>query len=119
VLGAATLAVGVGTSFYFRRQERGLPYLRATLHLAAYAAVFLAAVMAVYFVGDAAGLSDLWIAVLEVGLALALVGFIFLRKSGEVAPRAALARPHPDLPGVHRRAVEPVVLLVLVGLDRG
>ena len=36
----------------------------------AYSAVGLAAVMAVYFVGNAAGLSDLWIAVLEVGLAL-------------------------------------------------
>ena len=57
---------------YFRRQERGLPYVRAALHLGAYAAVGLAAVMAVYFVGDAAGLSDIWIAVLEVGLAVAL-----------------------------------------------
>ena len=42
--------------------------MRATLHLMAFSAVGLAAVMAVYFIGDAAGLSDLWIAVIEVAL---------------------------------------------------
>ena len=40
--------------------------------------------MAVYFVGDAAGLSDLWIAILEVGLALSLVGFVFTRRNTDV-----------------------------------
>ena len=70
LLGAATLVVGIAIATYFRRQEPGLPYARATLHMLAYAAPGLAAVMAVYFVGDAAGLSDLWIAILEVGLAL-------------------------------------------------
>ena len=48
-----------GSRSYFRGQERGLPYARAALHLGAYAAGGLAAVMAVYFVGDAAGLSDI------------------------------------------------------------
>src|SRR6185295_2741747 len=48
--------------------------------------VGLAAVMAVYFVGTAAGLSDLWIAVLEVCLALALVGFVFSRGNSDFAP---------------------------------
>jgi ACS family D-galactonate transporter-like MFS transporter len=86
LLGAATLCVGVGLIAYFRTQERGLPYVRAALHLGAYAAVSLAAVMAVYFVGDAAGLADIWIAVLEVGLALALVSFVFLRKGEELRP---------------------------------
>ena len=57
VLGAATLVVGIAIALYFRRQERGLPYVRATLHLMAFSAVGLAAVMAVYFIGDAAGLS--------------------------------------------------------------
>ena len=33
----------------------GLPYVRATVHMLAFAALGLAAVMAVYFVGDAAG----------------------------------------------------------------
>jgi len=86
ILGAATLIVGAATVLYFRTQERGLPYLRATLHLGAYAAVALAAVMAVYFVGDAAGLSDLAIAIVEVGLALTLVLLVFARKSDELRP---------------------------------
>jgi ACS family D-galactonate transporter-like MFS transporter len=84
VLGAATLVVGIATFAYFRRQERGLPYGRATAHLLAYSAGGLAAVMAVYFIGDAAGLSDLWIAILEVGLALSLVAFVFARRESEV-----------------------------------
>jgi ACS family D-galactonate transporter-like MFS transporter len=86
ILGAATLLVGLGIGVYFRGQERGLPYARATLHLGAYAASGLAAVMAVYYVGDAAGLSDLWIAVVEVGLALALVIGIVTRKGDEMRP---------------------------------
>jgi MFS transporter, ACS family, D-galactonate transporter len=86
MLGAATLLVGLGIAVYFRGHERGMPFARATLHLGAYAAVGLAAVMAVYFIGDAAGLSDLWIAILEVSLALALAIFIFARKGGELGP---------------------------------
>jgi MFS family permease len=86
LLGAATLIVGLILIAYFRRQERGLPYVRAALHLGAYAVVGLAAVMAVYWIGDSAGLKDIWIAVLEVGLALALVCFVFLRKSDELGP---------------------------------
>jgi nitrate/nitrite transporter NarK len=86
ILGAATLVVGLGITAYFRTQERGQPYLRAALHLGGYAVFGLAAVMAVYFIGDAAGLSDIWIAVLEVALALALVMGIFARKSDELGP---------------------------------
>src|SRR4051794_16336615 len=86
ILGGATLVVGLGAAVYFSRQERGLPYGRATLHLLAFSAVGLAAVMAVYFIGDAAGLSDLWIAVLEVALALALVGLVFSRGGSDFAP---------------------------------
>ncbi len=84
LLGAATLVVGFACAAYFRRQQSGLPYLRGTLHLMAFSAVGLAAVMAVYFIGDAAGLSDLWIAVLEVCLALTLVGFVFTRRNTDV-----------------------------------
>jgi ACS family D-galactonate transporter-like MFS transporter len=83
-LGAATLVVGIAVAIYFRRQEPGLPYGRATLHMLGFAAVGLAAIMAVYFVGDAAGLSDLWIAILEVALALMLVGFVFTRRNTDV-----------------------------------
>jgi ACS family D-galactonate transporter-like MFS transporter len=86
ILGGATLVVGLGIAMYFRGQERGLPYARAALHLGAYAAVGLGAVMAVYFIGDSAGLSDLWIAVLEVSLALVLAIGIFARKGGELGP---------------------------------
>ncbi len=86
LLGAATLIVGTAVAAYFRRQEPGLPYLRATVHMLAYAVCGLAAVMAVYFVGDAAGLSDLAIAGLEVALAIALVAGVFMRKGTELAP---------------------------------
>jgi MFS transporter, ACS family, D-galactonate transporter len=86
MLGCATLLVGAGITLYFRGQERGLPYARAALHLGAYAACGLAAVMAVYFIGDAAGLSDIWIAVLEVALAVALAIGIFARKGDELGP---------------------------------
>ena len=86
ILGGATLIVGAGAAVYFSRQERGLPYGRATLHLMGFSAIGLAAVMAVYFVGDAAGLSDVWIALLEVALALALVGFVFSRGRSDYAP---------------------------------
>jgi ACS family D-galactonate transporter-like MFS transporter len=86
LLGAATLVVGFILIAYFRTQERGLPYLRAAAHLGAYSAVSLVAVMAVYFLGDAAGLADIWIAVLEVTLALSLVGIVFARKGEELRP---------------------------------
>src|SRR3954468_19879129 len=84
VLGAATLVVGLACAAYFRRQEPGLPYARATLHMMGFAAIGLAAILGVYFVGDAAGLSDLGIAILEVCLALALVGFVFTRRNTDV-----------------------------------
>jgi MFS family permease len=82
--GVATLTVGIACAIYFRRREPHLPYPRATLHMLGFAAIGLAAVMAVYFVGDAAGLSDLWIAVLEVALALSLVAFVFTRRNSGV-----------------------------------
>ena len=57
----------------------------------AFAAVGLAAVMAVYFVGDAAGLSDLGIAVLEVALALVLVASCSRARATTSAPSCAIA----------------------------
>jgi MFS transporter, ACS family, D-galactonate transporter len=84
--GAFTLVVGIGATIYFRRQEKGLPYLRATLHLGAYSAVSLAAVIAVYKIGDAAGLSDLAIACIEVGLAVVMAAFIFITKGDQSGP---------------------------------
>jgi MFS family permease len=84
--GALTLVVGTGAWLYFRRQEPGLPYFRAALHLGAYSAVSLAAVMAVYKIGDSAGLSDMGIAGLEVALAVAMGTFIFMTKGSESGP---------------------------------
>ena len=84
--GAATLMVGFGAWLYFRRQEPGLPYFRAALHLGAYSAVSLAAVMAVYFIGDSAGLSEIAIAGLEVVLAVAMATFIFTTKGSQSGP---------------------------------
>src|SRR5262249_26561704 len=43
-------------------------------------------IMAVYFIGDAAGLTDLEIAVVEVALALALVAAVLSRRTGNVGP---------------------------------
>ncbi len=83
VLGAATLVVAIGCAAYFRRQQRGLPYGPALLRMLGFAAIGLTGVMAVYFIGDAAGLSDLWIAILEVGLALSLVAFVLTRRHSD------------------------------------
>ena len=85
-MGAATLVVAAAVAVYFRRQEPGLPYFRAALHMGAYAAGGLAAVMAVYFVGTSAGLSDLTIAVVEVALAVCLVIAVFAGKGQELGP---------------------------------
>jgi ACS family D-galactonate transporter-like MFS transporter len=86
ILGCATLTVGAGLLAYFRVTAGPLPYFRAAGHLGLYAVVGLAAIMAVYFIGDAAGLSDFMIAVCEVALALALVGFVFMNKGEELRP---------------------------------
>jgi MFS transporter, ACS family, D-galactonate transporter len=84
ILGGATLLVAISCAVYFGRQERDLPYGPALLRMLGFAAVGLTAVMGVYFVGDAAGLSDLWIAIMEVGLALSLVGFVVTRRNSDV-----------------------------------
>src|SRR3954469_25095543 len=85
-MGAATLVVATAVAIYFRRQEPGLPYGRAALHMGGYAAGGLAAVMAVYYIGDRAGLSELGIAVVEVGLALCLVIGVLVGKGQELGP---------------------------------
>src|SRR3954447_19030363 len=84
ILGAATLVVGLACFAYFRREYRGLPYGRAALHLMGFSALCMTSIMTVYFVGDSAGLSDLWIAILEVCLALVLVGIVFTRRNTDV-----------------------------------
>lgn len=86
VLGVATLVVGGVITWYFRAHLKLRVLMRATLHLGGYAAVSLVLIMAVYLIGDRAGLSDLWIALLEVVLAVALVIFALVRKGEELGP---------------------------------
>ncbi|MFT2016564.1 MFS transporter [Streptomyces sp. 796.1] len=86
ILGVATLLVGLATTWYFRTHLQLRTVCLATAHLGAYAAVSLILVMAVYVIGDRSGLSDLWIAVLEVALAAGLVLFALARKGEELGP---------------------------------
>ncbi|NJQ03591.1 MFS transporter [Streptomyces zingiberis] len=86
VLGAATLAVAVLLLHRFRAHLGAALLGRATLHLGAYSAVALVLIMGVYALGDLAGLSGLWIAVLEVALAVGLVLFALSRKGEELRP---------------------------------
>jgi MFS transporter, ACS family, D-galactonate transporter len=86
VLGLATVAVGAVVAWWFRAHLTLGGLSRATLHLSAYAAVSLALVMGVYWLGTGAGLSELWIALLEVALAVGLVLFALARKGTEIGP---------------------------------
>ncbi|WP_020672917.1 MFS transporter [Amycolatopsis nigrescens] len=86
LLGIVTITIGIGVVLYFRRQQRGLPYRRATLTMLGYAAIGLVAVMSVYLLGTRLGLSDLAVAGLELLLALVLVLVVFRRKAGELRP---------------------------------
>jgi hypothetical protein len=54
--------------------------------LGTYAAIFLVAVVGIYFVATRAGLPEWGVALLELGVALLLVGFIFARLGGEISP---------------------------------
>src|SRR3954453_20660768 len=85
-MGCATLVVAMAVAVYFRRQEPGLPYGRAALHMLGYAVPGLAAVMAVYWIGPSAGLSGLWIRWVEVGVRGCLVMGVFAVKGQELGP---------------------------------
>jgi ACS family D-galactonate transporter-like MFS transporter len=84
--GVVTLIAAGGVFWYFRRGQRALRFAKATLALLGYAAVGLAAVLGVYFLGIELGASELGIAGMEVALALALVLFVFRRKGAEIGP---------------------------------
>lgn len=85
VLGVATLIVGLGLSRYFRSQCPNLPYRFATLELFKYSAVFLAAIMVVYFLSENMGLPDYVVAAIELMLAFVLIGFAFGKKGKELS----------------------------------
>jgi MFS transporter, ACS family, D-galactonate transporter len=86
ILGVATLVVAAALARRFRKHLSARTLGRATLHLAGYSAVSLVLIMAIYLLGTEAGLSDLWIAVLEVVLAVGLVLFVLARKGEELGP---------------------------------
>jgi MFS family permease len=90
VLGAVTLIVGFGMSRFFKGQrgefEFRPAYSPALRGLGGYSVVFLVVIMAVYIVATSAGLPEWTVAVLITVIALALVGFAFGSKGGEVAP---------------------------------
>jgi MFS transporter, ACS family, D-galactonate transporter len=90
VLGAAAVIIGVGMAIFFRGQggehEFRPAYAAALARLGIYAAIFLVAVVGIYFVATRAGLPEWGVALLELAVALLLVGFIFVRLSGEISP---------------------------------
>jgi MFS family permease len=61
-------------------------YLPALKELGKYSVVFLVVIMVVFFAADRAGLPEWAVAVLLTVVALLLVGFVFGRKGGEIAP---------------------------------
>jgi MFS transporter, ACS family, D-galactonate transporter len=86
VLGVAAVVIGVGLHVFFRGQggehEFRPAYAAALGRLGIYAAIFLVAVVGIYFVATSAGLPEWSVANLELTVALLLVGFIFIRLSG-------------------------------------
>ena len=90
VLGVITLVVGFGIHGFFRSQggefEFRPSYPSALTGLAKYSVVLFVAVMVVYYVALRAGLPEWGVAILVAALALALIGFVFGSKGGEVSP---------------------------------
>ena len=90
VLGIGAVIIGVGMAVFFKGQggehEFRPAYPAALRELGKYAAVFLVAVVGIYYVASRAGLPEWSVALLELSVALLLVGFIFARLSGEVSP---------------------------------
>lgn len=86
LLGSCTLALGLATAVSWRRHLHLDKVLGAARHLAGYSLVTLALIMAIYFAGTHYGLSAVWIAVLQVVLAIVFVSVTMRRKGGELAP---------------------------------
>jgi ACS family D-galactonate transporter-like MFS transporter len=103
VLGIAAILIGVGMAVFFRGQggehEFRPAYAAALARLGAYAAIFLVAVVGIYFVATRAGLPEWAVALLELVVALLLVGFIFARLSGQISPLPCRDTPGARLDG--------------------
>lgn len=90
ILGASTIIIAF-LIYKFMRPEAldnkpSEPFGPAFLSLLKYSVVFLAAIMAVYFITDAMGLKDVAIAVILTGLAFLLIAFIYKNKVTEIRP---------------------------------
>jgi MFS transporter, ACS family, D-galactonate transporter len=90
VTGLVTLVVAFGMIRFFKRQQGEHQYRPAYTPalkvLGKYSVVFLVVIMAVFFAADWVGLPEWAVAVLLTIVALLLVGFVFGRKGGEIAP---------------------------------
>lgn len=89
ILGTLTVIVAF-LIFFFMKPEtysrKSEHYGKALSSLLKYSVVFLTSIMAVYFISNALGLSDVAIAVILTGLALILVMFIYKNKGEEISP---------------------------------
>jgi MFS family permease len=88
LMGVVTAAVAWLIKAYVapRRSGAAYPYRKALASLLRYSAVFLVAIMAVYFATQHLGLSDVGIAVMLTGLALGLIVYIYSHKAAEIRP---------------------------------
>jgi MFS transporter, ACS family, D-galactonate transporter len=89
-LGALAVLIAIGMAMFFRGQGGDHVYKpeygKVLVSLLRYAVVFFAAVMAIYVAATEAGFDEWIVAVLELVVALALVGFIFARLGNDVSP---------------------------------
>jgi ACS family D-galactonate transporter-like MFS transporter len=90
VLGGCAVLIGIGMNRFFRSQkgEHAFKpaYMPAAGRLVACAAVFFVAIMAIYLIATNAGLNEWQVALLECGVAVALVGFVFVRLGADAGP---------------------------------
>ncbi|NJC82822.1 MFS transporter [Planosporangium mesophilum] len=92
ILGVVTLVVGLGIYVYFRAGGHRMQLGKATVRLLGTSAIALAAVMAVYFAGRALHFGDIAIAVVEVGLAVALMAYFLFGRGADRHSQATRSR---------------------------
>ena len=90
LLGIVATAIGVGMFVFFKGQEGEHEFRPAFVDafkgVGKYSVILFVAVIAVYFFATRAGVPVWGVALLELCVALLLVGFIFVRLSGEISP---------------------------------
>ncbi|GAB6174432.1 hypothetical protein JCM15765_39100 [Paradesulfitobacterium aromaticivorans] len=90
MLGVTTFIIAMIISKFIRSytpgEKGGEPFAKALLSLIRYSLVFLIAIMAIYFLTNSLGLSDVAISFTLTGLVLLLIVFIYKNKAREVKP---------------------------------